>query len=114
MTIPEQRLWQAVLIQAINDAVRENPYSPEDRRAKSAAIAWLDRGKEDFREACFLAGFDPDHVRESWRSGRLTHISSKLVNEGRGDRYRVRKSRSKRAGINGRQVAAAAPLPVGF
>ena len=76
-TTPEQRLWQAVLAQAINDATRESASSAEDRRAMPEARAWLDRGGHDFRRCCTFAGLDPDAVRDAWRAGRLTHVGSK-------------------------------------
>lgn len=75
-TTPEQRLWQAVLAQAINDATRESASREEDRRAMLEARAWLDRGGYDFQRCCTFAGLDPDAVREAWRAGRLTHVWS--------------------------------------
>lgn len=76
-TTPEQRLWQAVLAQAINDATRESASRMEDRVAMLEARAWLDRGGHDFRRCCTFAGLDPDAVRDAWRAGRLTHVGSK-------------------------------------
>ena len=71
------RLWQSVLAQMINDALAENPYSPEDRRARDAAIKWFERGGRDFEMTCAFAGQDPEYVMEAWKSGRLTRIPYK-------------------------------------
>lgn len=95
-TTPEQRLWQAVLAQAINDATRESASSPEDRRAMLEARAWLDRGGHDFRRCCTFAGLDPDAVRDAWRAGRLTHVGSvKNHADHRGSAGRAPKSRKR-------------------
>lgn len=114
MTTPEQRLWQTVLIQAINDALHDDPYSPENTRAKREAISWLTRGTADFREVCSLAGFDPDHVREAWRCGKLSRVQSK---HGNGHemkaRVRDRTKYHRRFGANGMQAAPVPPLPLG-
>jgi hypothetical protein len=70
----EQDLWQAVLLQAVKDAVTPGAYSEADRRAHHEAKAWLERGGEDFREVCNLAGFDPEHVRDCYLGGRINTL----------------------------------------
>ncbi len=77
MLIPERQLWAAVLIQAINDAMRVDAYSPEDRRAKDDAISWLNKGGRDFITVCTLAGMEPEAVADAWRSGRMERITTK-------------------------------------
>lgn len=95
-TTPEQRLWQAVLAQAINDATRESASSADDRRAMLEARAWLDRGGYDFQRCCTFAGLDPDAVREAWRAGRLTHVGSTTNHaHHRGSAGRAQKSRKR-------------------
>lgn len=95
-TTPEQRLWQAVLAQAINDATRESASREEDRMAMMEARAWLDRGGRDFRRCCTLAGLDPDAVRDAWRAGRLTHVGSvKNHARHRGSADRAPKARTR-------------------
>lgn len=114
MTTTEQRLWQTVLIQAINDALQDDPYSPENRRAKVAAIRWLDGGGRDFRDVCALAGFDHDYVWASWKCGRLSRVKSKLGN-GREMKQRVLDGTKyhRRHGAIGMQAAPVQPLPLG-
>lgn len=71
------RLWQSVLAQMINDALADNPYSPENRRAHIDAVRWFDRGGRDFDIVCTYAGQDPEFVREAWLSKSLTRIPYK-------------------------------------
>ena len=68
---PEKRLWQSVVLRAVLDATAIDPSSDENRRAKPDADRWLHNGGRDFREACSLAGFDPDFIRGAYTSGRI-------------------------------------------
>ena len=52
---PEKRLWQAVLGQAISDAMMEDPQTLESMMDKKSARFWF-----DFAES------------EAWRDGRVS------------------------------------------
>ena len=68
---PEQRLWQAVIGQAVADAMMEDPQSFKSVDAKKSARRWFDFAGGNFRMVCELAGMNPDAVSEAWRSGRF-------------------------------------------
>ncbi len=68
---PERALWQTVLLTAIEDAMLPERRSERYNRAKMDADRWIRCGGKDFRAACSYAGFDPDHVREVYLSGRI-------------------------------------------
>lgn len=64
---PEQRLMQAVLINAIRDACGVSadtlPSSPIAALNQSRALDWIASGDKDFQEVCHHAGLEPDTVR---------------------------------------------------
>lgn len=72
-------LWCAVLLQVINDARLENPYSEADRRARDEARAMLNFKGRDFRMVCELAGLDPVAVGERWGAGLVAHVAMKKI-----------------------------------
>lgn len=66
--IPELRLMQCVIINAIYDAIGQNSSgrnASQRSRDRDAAIAWFEVGGADFRYVCQLAGFDPDWLRRT-------------------------------------------------
>ena len=84
-------LWQSVLVQAVSDALSEiNTTTAShlsvkrftaracERRIRSKECAdadsWLRGGGKDFRHVCSLAGFDPDFIRDSYVSGRMSKL----------------------------------------
>ena len=69
---PEERLWQAVLGQAISDAMMEDPQTLESMMDKKSARSWFDFADRNFRWVCEMAGMDPDAVSEAWRDGRVS------------------------------------------
>lgn len=79
MIAPERQLWASVLIQAINDALRPEAYSEDNRRAYQEAKAWLDRGGHDFARVCAYVGLDPVAVHEAWKAGRASVVKQKIV-----------------------------------
>lgn len=61
---PEQRLFRAVICEAIRDAISVPTERPDNRDVvKSRARTWFERGGADFRMVCEAAGLNPDHVR---------------------------------------------------
>lgn len=75
---PEQRLWQSVLLTAVQDAVYDGE-NVELQNAQRAAAIWLDKAGRDFREVCTLAGMDPQFIADAWRNGKLTKDSLKAA-----------------------------------
>lgn len=81
----EQRLWQSVIEQAINDGLtlqkrmaQRSPntdHSIRDAKRNEAELrqadAWIRAGRQHFRECCILAGYDPDFIREKYLSGKI-------------------------------------------
>lgn len=65
---PEKKLWQAVLIVAIRDAML-SVSSQNSRTNKEYADRWLRDCGRDFRVVCTLAGMDPEFVSERYRAG---------------------------------------------
>ncbi len=72
-----RELWKAVLAQAVNDAIQEDPYSPENRRAKEEAINWFTRRGNDFDRVCMFAHLDSDAVHEAFMAGRFCRVTEK-------------------------------------
>ena len=67
--LPEQRLFRAIITQALEDADYKGTMMI-DMRNKETAINWfLDLGK-DFRTACDYAGFDPLSIRDAFVKAR--------------------------------------------
>jgi hypothetical protein len=67
--IPEQRLFAAVIYQAILDATRlptqwDRTYELQDQ---AGARAWLTRGSRDFRMVCDYAGIDGTAILDKCR-----------------------------------------------
>lgn len=57
----ETMLWNAVIHQALTDAMVDDGVSLVSHQART----WFESNGTDFREVCDLAGKDPDYVRES-------------------------------------------------
>lgn len=61
----ERRLYQAILLQASQDATRKRPtgkYSLDTAMAVDAARGWFQEAGDDFRYVCEMAGRDPFDV----------------------------------------------------
>ena len=58
---PEQRLWKAVLAQAMYDLLSDNIDVEEDGN-RMLAECWISNKHKDFVDVCRNAGFDPDYV----------------------------------------------------
>jgi len=77
MSIPEQRLWQGVVLLALSDATVDDPGSRDMARARDEARTWITRAGRDYRMVCALAGWDPEFIRDSFVSGRVDHLRLK-------------------------------------
>ena len=83
--LPEQRLWQAVLLEALAEAGGRRAYLKDGLSPHAAQ--WVNLKSRDFREVCELAGFDPKQVFDSWqRLGGV--IPREVFNEQRGRKPR--------------------------
>lgn len=60
--IEYQRVWQAVIVQALQDATSQS-YKSEARYEKRKAKQWLLGGSNDFTIVCENAGYDPVYIR---------------------------------------------------
>jgi hypothetical protein len=66
--IPEQRLWQCVIVQTIRDALQTRlNLDPRDDIARDEARRWFDTGGRDFDTVCGNAGIDASRLRQWWR-----------------------------------------------
>ena len=69
----EQRLFQAILVQALEDAVNPSSFKKETYY-KHDSHKWFVSNSEDFQDVCWGADMDPDFVRGEY---------FKMVEEGR-------------------------------
>lgn len=70
MKSPEQTLWKAVLLTAVEDAlqgVRSVEVSTARAVADARAKLWFTQPTENMADVCNLAGFDPVAVRDAMR-----------------------------------------------
>ena len=65
--IADQRLFQAIIIQAFEDCLYTLAGKNEAYHKKDAHEWFINRGK-DFEEICYMAGLEPDmvHTRYKW------------------------------------------------
>lgn len=71
MENPERALWQTVIMQALQDAIRPYCHDGETRKAKREADIWLRYPSRHFSQVCQMAGFDDDFIRDAYVSGRI-------------------------------------------
>jgi len=69
----EQRLFQAIVLQAFEDAMTTQGSKQESYLKKDAHDWFIDKNKS-FEEVCWFAGFDPEIIHEKYK---------RLVFEGR-------------------------------
>ena len=68
----EQRLFQAIVLQAFEDAMTTQGSKQESYLKKDAHDWFIDKNKS-FEEVCWFAGFDPDI--------QVNHIYGKMMEE---------------------------------
>jgi hypothetical protein len=68
---PEERLWKAILAQAIYDALFDTQITKNYER--QTAKDWFMYKTKNFVETCRNAGFDPDYVQQK--------IKKKILNQ---------------------------------
>jgi hypothetical protein len=59
---PEQRLWQAVLGQAMYDLLSEYQNNYVEDGDRFLAECWVSSKHKDFVDVCRNAGFEPDYI----------------------------------------------------
>ena len=60
---PEQRLFQAIIVQAFEDCCYKT-YSKIDAYNKEDSYKWFNEASKDFERICWFADLDPQFVRE--------------------------------------------------
>ena len=71
---PEQKLFVAVLTQAVHDA-----FKTADKLDKDSARSWLLGNSKDFRNICEFAGRDPAYVRERIKNKVLKEKGWRII-----------------------------------
>ena len=75
----EQRLFQAIIVQAFEDALNPNP-SKTETYYKIDAHNWFMYPDSVFVKICWLAGFDPDIITDRYKrlldNGQVTFSST--------------------------------------
>ena len=70
---PEERLFQAIILQAFEDALTTHG-SKQESYLKKDAHDWLLENNKSFQGICWYAGFEPDIINEKYK---------KLLTEGK-------------------------------
>ena len=71
---PEQKLFVAVLTQAVHDA-----FKTADKLSKDTARSWLLGDSRDFKDICEFAGRDPAYVRERIKNKVLKEKGWRII-----------------------------------
>ena len=87
-TPPEQRLWRAVLTQALEDAFGPERYE-KTKAIKQEAVDFLTNYSDvSFINVCENAGFDPSFIKRKVRNkfaqnfiSNITNLSTKVRNK---------------------------------
>lgn len=110
---PEQRLYQAVILTALQEGVGVGSAIKPGTLDRDIALArsWFRNGEEDFRLACEFAGLSPVTVRAAALDYFAQHDSGKLViTRRRKERQSVARHRPKELehGVSQDEIAAQA------
>jgi|TARA_R100001463_G_scaffold61094_2_gene113832 hypothetical protein len=70
----EQRLFQAILVQALEDATNTSGFKKETYH-KHDSHRWFIDNSEDFKDVCWGADMDPDYIRGEY----LKLVESKKI-----------------------------------
>jgi tRNA A37 N6-isopentenylltransferase MiaA len=63
--LPEERLFQAIILQAFEDAL-SNGELKQDAYAKQDSYNWFSTISQDFDTVCWFANFDPEIIRNKF------------------------------------------------
>lgn len=67
-----RELWVSILARMVLD-LDPTKKSREAKQARIDARYWFDHCGRDFELVCTLAGFDPEAVRDAYRSGKINY-----------------------------------------
>ena len=63
--LPEERLFQAIILQAFEDALSEGDLK-QDAYSKQDSYNWFTTKSDDFDTVCWFANFDPEIIRNKF------------------------------------------------
>lgn len=63
---PEQRLFQAIILQAFEDALNTQS-TKQESYFKKDAHDWFLNGDDEFQSICWYAGFDPEVIHDCYK-----------------------------------------------
>ena len=63
--LPEERLFQAIILQAFEDALSEGDLK-QDAYSKQDSYNWFSTISQDFDTVCWFANFDPEIIRNKF------------------------------------------------
>ena len=63
--LPEERLFQAIILQAFEDALSIGEMK-QDAYAKQDSFNWFSTISDDFDTVCWFANFDPEIIRNKF------------------------------------------------
>ena len=77
---PEEKLWQAVILQALTDALATaDSLTILSKAEKKEAINFFEARGDWYRafyQTCCLAGYDPDYIKEGYEYAKKRGISN--------------------------------------
>ena len=88
---PEQRLFQAIIVQAFEDCVFET-HTKVDAYNKEDSYKWFKNASEDFDRVCWFADMDPSFVKDRFlklrKDGIIKFSRDELIWMEYRDRYK--------------------------
>ena len=79
--LPEERLFQAIILQAFEDAL-SNGELKQDAYAKQDSYNWFSIISQDFDTVCWFANFDPEIIRNKFNElvrNKTIHYTKKQL-----------------------------------
>lgn len=79
--LPEERLFQAIILQAFEDAL-SNGELKQDAYAKQDSYNWFSTISQDFDTVCWFANFDPEIIRNKFNElvrNKTIHYTKKQL-----------------------------------
>jgi len=63
--VAEQRMFQAILVQAFEDALNQSSFKKETYWKQDSHL-WFIENSKDFQDVCWAANMDPDFIRQEY------------------------------------------------
>jgi tRNA A37 N6-isopentenylltransferase MiaA len=79
--LPEERLFQAIILQAFEDALSEGDLK-QDAYSKQDSYNWFSTISQDFDTVCWFANFDPEIIRNKFNElvrNKTIHYTKKQL-----------------------------------